>query len=179
MPIIIAIILLSVTISADAGFRMFGPGGQYVDASESPEERAEREKREASYRARTKEIEQQRAAAAPPIQKRLPKKYSEQDAHTNMSGVEWLQRRGSYDGVGSSVTRREGYRAGRYRLEFKNRGRSNFWVWLNSRRGLRKLIVNEIGREDGTYNITLDYDDEIYFEVRSSGTWALTMERTN
>ena len=57
MPIIIAIILLSVTINADAGFRMFGPGGQFVNATETTEERAERERREAAHRARAAELE--------------------------------------------------------------------------------------------------------------------------
>jgi len=57
MRYIIAVMILSISIQASAGFRMFGPNGQFVNATETEAERMEREQREAAHRARAADAE--------------------------------------------------------------------------------------------------------------------------
>lgn len=57
MPIIITIILLCLSVPAHAGFRMYGKNGQFVNATESHEEIAERYQREDEHRASANAIE--------------------------------------------------------------------------------------------------------------------------
>ena len=57
MPYILVILILGLSVPADAGFRMFGPNGQFVNATETEAERLEREQREAVHRARAADAE--------------------------------------------------------------------------------------------------------------------------
>jgi hypothetical protein len=97
----------------------------------------------------------------------------------DMSGVEWRQSRGYYSGRGAEdMTKKFGYRAGTYRLEYVYKARGHFAIWMYTRRGMSELLVNRIGKADTHATVVLPKDDEVWFEIHSStGNWEFTFER--
>lgn len=115
-------------------------------------------------------------APTPQVIQRRPAK-AEDDV--DMTGIEWRQSRGAYSGRATKdMTRKFGYRAGTYRLEYEYKARRYFGIWMHTRRGLSKLLVNRVGRADTYVDVVLPKDDEVWFEVDSPfGNWEFTFER--
>lgn len=167
---VIRVILLSMIIvasSAHAGFKMFGPNG-HMNSSETDEERSARLVREAKAQKQLFEISSEKS-----LRPQQPRD------DFDLSGVEWRQMRGSYSGrAAKEMTKKFGYRAGKYRLEYRYKAHRHFAIWLHSRRGLSELLVNQVGSADTFVDFTLPKDDEIWFEVHSPfGNWEFTFER--
>lgn len=102
------------------------------------------------------------------------------DDDVDMTGVEWRQSRGAYSGRADQTTNSYGYRAGKYRLEYRYNAHRHFAIWLHSRRGLHELLVNQVGSADTALDFVLPKDDEVWFEVESPfGNWEFTFERKN
>lgn len=154
------IICLLVTAQAWAGFKMYAPGQEKPIMVYDGPDKTSYQQQPQNQAQSTRQVRSQ-----------------EQD-DTDMSGVEWRQSRGLYSGRSSQGTKPFGYRAGSYRLEYKYRGGTNFIVWLHSRRGLQKLMVNVISSRKGSSCVRLNQDDEIWFEVDTGGNWEFTFERT-
>lgn len=164
--LLILVLVLSATPTF-AGFKMFGPNG-YMNSSETEEERAARQTKEAV----AQQILLEQRQGAPAIK-------SEPRDNFDLSGVEWRQSRGHYSGRATKeMTRKFGYRAGKYRLEYEYKARRYFGIWMHTRRGLNKLLVNRVGRADTHVDVILPKDDEVWFEVESPfGNWEFTFER--
>lgn len=115
------------------------------------------------------------APAPPMVQRRPPKAEDDVD----MTGIEWRQSRGAYSGrAAKDMTRKFGYRAGKYLLEYRYKAHRHFAIWMHSRRGLHELLVNRVGSADTELVFVLPKDDEIWFEVHSPfGNWEFTVER--
>lgn len=157
------VLLLSVLLLAApawAGWKMYAPGNPNPvissDASAQPTI-----------------LEQPAPRTSAPPQRR-----QEEPDDIDTSGIEWRQTRGLYSGRNAQGTKPYGYKAGSYRLEYKYRGGTNFIVWLHSRRGLQKLMVNVISSRKGSSCMRLKRDDEVWFEVDTGGNWEFTFERT-
>ena len=112
----------------------------------------------------------------PQVIQRRPAK-AEDDV--DMTGIEWRQSRGAYSGrAAKDMTRKFGYRAGEYLLEYRYKAHRHFAIWMHSRRGLHELLVNRVGSADTELVFVLPKDDEIWFEVHSPfGNWEFTVER--
>ena len=97
----------------------------------------------------------------------------------DLSGIEWRRTRGFYSGrAAKETTKKFGYRAGTYRLEYEYKARRHFAIWMYTRRGMTELLVNRIGRADTHVDIVLPKDDEVWFEVESPfGNWEFTFEK--
>lgn len=164
---LVLFVLILAAVPAHGGFKMFGPNG-YMNSSETDEERTSRQAKEAV----TQQILQEQRNNAPEI-KREP-----QDDF-DLSGVEWRQSRGHYSGRATKeMTKKFGYRAGTYRLEYEYKARRYFGIRMHTRRGLSKLLVNRVGRADTHIEVVLPKDDEVWFEVESPfGNWEFTFER--
>lgn len=154
------------SLPAHAGFKMYGPGGQYMNSTGG------------SQPARS---EVQFSPQDAYQQSGRPAKIIRNDPADNvdMSGVEWRQTRGSYSGRGDQMTKPFGYRAGNYCLKFNYRGGTNFIVWMYTRKGQKDLLVNIIGGHKGQACLRLEHDDEVFFVVDTGGNWDMTFERRN
>lgn len=166
--ILAIILILAATAPAQAGFKMYGPGGQHMTSSETDEERAARREREAA-------MEQQFLDSL----NQKPKPVSaEPEDNFDLSGIEWRRMRGSYSGRGEDITRKFGYRAGTYRLEYVYKAKGHFAIWMYTRRGMSELLVNRVGKADTQTTVALPKDDEVWFEIHSStGNWEFTFEK--
>ena len=164
--IIIAIIVAAAVTTSYAGFKMYAPGQEEpIMVYEGPDDRLD-------WKPQTRP-QPQPATRTGPVYKNTPAD------NVDMSGVEWRQSRGHYSGRGTKeMTKKFGYSAGTYRLEYDYKARRYFGIWMNTRRGLRKLIVNRVGRADTHVDVILPKDDEVWFEVESPfGNWEFTFER--
>jgi hypothetical protein len=87
--------------------------------------------------------------------------------------------RGHYSGrAAKEMTKKFGYRAGTYRLEYEYKAKRHFAIWMHTRRGMTKLLVNRIGRADTHVDVVLPKDDEVWFEIESPfGNWEFTFEK--
>jgi hypothetical protein len=85
----------------------------------------------------------------------------------------------TYSGRGAEeMTKKFGYRAGTYRLEYEYKARGHFAIWMYTRRGMSELLVNRIGKADTQTTVVLPKDDEVWFEIHSStGNWEFTFEK--
>jgi hypothetical protein len=166
--IVLAMILMAISAPAHTGFKMFGPNG-YMENHETEVEREAREAREAAALKIFRE-QQKRPTQA---QRREP------EDNFDLSGVEWRRTRGLYSGRGAEeMTKKFGYRAGTYRLEYVYKARGHFAIWMYTRRGMSELLVNRIGKADTHTTVVLPKDDEVWFEIHSStGNWEFTFER--
>jgi len=106
-------------------------------------------------------------------------RHVEPEDNFDLSGVEWRRSRGLYSGrANKEMTKKYGYRAGTYRLECEYKARRYFGIWMHTRRGLDKLLVNRVGRADTHVDVVLPKDDEVWFEVESPfGNWEFTFEK--
>ena len=167
MTRIILLVLILAATPSFAGFKMFGPNG-YMENHETDAEREAREAREAA----AMEIFREQ-------QKRPFHPKQEPEDNFDLSGVEWRQTRGFYSGrAAKEMTKKFGYRAGKYRLEYEYKARRHFAIWMHTRRGMTELLVNRIGRADTHVEVVLPKDDEVWFEVESPfGNWEFTFEQ--
>lgn len=103
----------------------------------------------------------------------------EPEDNFDLSGVEWRRTRGLYSGRGAEdMTKKFGYRAGTYRLEYVYKARGHFAIWMYTRRGMSELLVNRVGKADTQTTVVLPKDDEVWFEIHSStGNWEFTFEK--
>ena len=164
---IIILVLILATTPVYAGFKMYGPGGQHMTSSETPEERDARHEREAEMEQQFLESLNKKPRAVSP----------EPQDDVDLGGVEWRQTRGAYSGRGDQGTKPFGYKAGNYRLEYHYRGGTNFIVWMHTRRGQRELLVNIIDGRKSASSVRLKKDDEVWFEVDTGGNWSMTFEK--
>ncbi|GAB6111688.1 hypothetical protein [Desulfomicrobium salsuginis] len=162
---IIALALILASASAEAGFKMFGPNGQYMNSTSPPQP------------AKSSAASAETYAPHVPERPTAPVYRSDPEDNVDMSGVEWRQSRGAYSGRNSEYTKPFGYRAGVYTLEYTYKGRGNFIVWMHTRKGQKDLVLNNIGAQRGERTVVLKADDEIFFDVLATGNWAITFER--
>lgn len=164
--IILLAILLAVAMTANAGWKMYSPGQKEPAISSTDDPNAPR-----PVQTQTKvQIEDESASM-------FRKQPVEEVDSVDMRGVEWRTSRGYYSGRNSDDTRRYGYRAGTYLIEYSYRGGGNFIVWMHTRRGQKELPINVIGSKKGSRTVQLKADDEVFFEVTTTGNWEMTMEK--
>jgi len=163
---LLAIILILATSPAFAGWKMYAPGQKDPIVSSVDDPNAPKPMVEV--------IEQ----AYPTHQDDQPGQIEPEDDF-DLSGVEWRQTRGLYTGRGAEdMTKKFGYRAGTYRLEYVYKARGHFAIWMYTRRGMSKLLINRIGKAASQTTVALPKDDEVWFEIHSStGNWEFTFEK--
>jgi len=162
---LLAMILLFAAIPAHAGWKMYAPGNPVpiVSSEDDPD----------APKPLVEVIEQPYPAysAGQPRQ-------AEPEDNFDLSGIEWRRMRGSYSGRGEDITKKFGYRAGTYRLEYVYKAKGHFAIWMYTRRGMSELLVNRVGKADTQTTVALPKDDEVWFEIHSStGNWEFTFEK--
>jgi hypothetical protein len=163
---ILAVILLLGAIPAQAGWKMYAPGNPVPIVSSEDDPNAPKPLVEV--------IEQ----PSPTYSFGQPRQVEPED-NFDLSGVEWRRMRGHYSGrAAKEMTKKFGYRAGTYRLEYEYKAKRHFAIWMHTRRGMTKLLVNRIGRADTHVDVVLPKDDEVWFEIESPfGNWEFTFEK--
>jgi hypothetical protein len=163
--ITITILLILASTSAFAGWKMYAPGQKEPAVSSVDDPNAPKPL-----------VEVIETPSAPPAS---PQKYVEPEDNVDLSGIEWRRSRGLYSGRGAEeMTKKFGYRAGTYRLEYEYKAKGHFAIWMHTRRGLSDLLVNRIGKADTQTTVILPKDDEVWFEIHSStGNWQFTFEK--
>ncbi len=161
----ILVFLIMFAQPAHAGFKMFGPNGQYMNSTEPPQPGKSSSSPAETY------------VPHVPARPTVPVNRIDPGDNVDMSGVEWRQSRGAYSGRNSEYTKPFGYRAGVYTLGYAYKGRGNFIVWMHTRKGQKDLVLNNIGAQRGERTVVLKADDEIFFDVLATGNWELTFER--
>lgn len=163
---VIIVIMLIAPTSAHAGWKMYAPGNPEPIVSSTDDPNAPPP---TAY-----EVIESTPATSQAAQKR-----TEPEDNFDLSGVEWRRMRGYYSGRASKeMTKKFGYRAGTYRLEYEYKARRYFGIWMHTRRGMSKLLVNRVGRADTHVDVVLPKDDEVWFEVESPfGNWEFTFEK--
>lgn len=166
---LLVLMLILTAATAHAGFKMYVPGQKepamiFEDPDPTPQPPSQPPQ---TYQQNTE-------SAYTPAKNRRP----EVD-DVDMSGVEWRRTRGLYSGRGAEdMTKKFGYRAGTYRLEYVYKARGHFAIWMYTRRGMSELLVNRVGKADTQTTVVLPKDDEVWFEIHSStGNWEFTFER--
>jgi hypothetical protein len=163
---ILVIILFLAVIPAQAGWKMYAPGNPepIVSSTDDPNKPPPP----------TYEVIESSPSTFPATQKRI-----EPEDNFDLSGVEWRRMRGHYSGrAAKEMTKKFGYRAGTYRLEYEYKAKRHFAIWMHTRRGMTKLLVNRIGRADTHVDVVLPKDDEVWFEIESPfGNWEFTFEK--
>jgi len=167
MTRILAITLILIATQASAGWKMYAPGNPVPIVSSEDDPDAPKP---------LVEVIEQPAPTYPELGK--PRQVEPED-NFDLSGVEWRRTRGLYSGRGAEdMTKKFGYRAGTYRLEYVYKARGHFAIWMHTRRGMSKLLVNRIGKADNQTTVALPKDDEVWFEIHSStGNWEFTFEK--
>jgi len=162
---ILAILLILATSPAFAGWKMYAPGQKEPVVSSVDDPNAPKPL-----------VEVIETPAGMPA---TPQKYAEPEDNFDLSGVEWRRSRGLYSGrAAKEMTKKFGYTAGTYRLEYEYKARRHFAIWMHTRRGMNELLVNRIGRADTEVTVVLPKDDEVWFEVHSPfGNWEFTFEK--
>jgi hypothetical protein len=162
---IILLALILASTSANAGWKMYAPGQKdpivsSVDDPNAPKPLVE-------------------VIETPVARPTTPQKHVEPEDNFDLSGIEWRRSRGLYSGRGAEeMTKKFGYRAGTYRLEYEYKAKGHFAIWMYTRRGMSELLVNRIGKADTQTTVVLPKDDEVWFEIHSStGNWQFTFEK--
>jgi hypothetical protein len=164
--IIILVLILAAT-SAHAGWKMYAPGQKdpIVSSVDDPN---------APQKPLVEVIEQPSSTYSTGQARQV-----EPEDNFDLSGIEWRRTRGLYSGRGAEeMTKKFGYRAGTYRLEYEYKAKGHFAIWMYTRRGMSELLVNRIGKADTQTTVALPKDDEVWFEIHSStGNWQFTFEK--
>lgn len=164
---ILIIILVLITSPAHAGWKMYAPGNPepIVSSTDDPNKPPPP----------TYEV-----IESTPATSFAPQKQVEPEDNFDLSGIEWRRMRGFYSGRGEDLTKKFGYRAGTYRLEYVYKARGHFAIWMYTRRGMSELLVNRVGKADTQTTVALPKDDEVWFEIHSStGNWEFTFEKVH
>ncbi len=164
--ILLAMILIPAASQATAGWKMYAPGNPAPIVSSEDDPNAPKP---------PVEVTKQPSPTYPLGQ---PRQVEPKD-NFDLSGVEWRRTRGLYSGRGAEdMTKKFGYRAGTYRLDYVYKARGHFAIWMYTRRGMSELLVNRVGKADTQTTVVLPKDDEVWFEIHSStGNWEFTFEK--
>ncbi|MDY0274811.1 MAG: hypothetical protein RBR42_05135 [Desulfomicrobium sp.] len=171
--VIFAMFVVLILAQPSWAFRMFGPGGQYMNSSapkppppvikETPSRYKAKLHVQKLYEEHNEEQERVRA----------------EEMSVDLAGVTWSQGRGVYSGRRNMrYSEKLGFRAGLYALEYRYKGDRFFGLWMHSRRNGRESQELRVGGIKRRVEMQLPYDDEIWFEVQTSwGNWEITFER--